>query len=117
MPKSVGQLLCLHYRNPMVDWESECRAAWDKMSALSSEGAIKDAKIEELRRFIDLQAEDEGLWFVAQTAPEAVVQRGLRGCHMMFEQLFTVSTLQKCQCINRSGRRDNICKDCGNPVL
>jgi len=27
----------------MVDWESECRAAWDKMSSLSSE--VKEAFI------------------------------------------------------------------------
>ena len=45
-------------------------------------------KIEELRKFIDLQAEDERLWCEAEYASEAYIQRGLRGCHMMFEQLF-----------------------------
>ena len=39
-----------------------------------------------LRKFIDLQAEDEGLWFVAETASEAYVQRGLRGCHQYIEE-------------------------------
>ena len=55
--------------------------------------AVKDAAIERLngslsrlQKFIDLQAEDEGLWCISEHASEAYIQRGLRGCHAMIEQ-------------------------------
>ena len=44
------------------------------------------AVVEGLQKFVDLQAEDEGLWFIAETASEAYVQRGLRGCHQYIEE-------------------------------
>ena len=68
---------------------------WNEKKRLSAEATNKSNKIDKLRKFIDLQAKDEGLWFVAETAPEAVVQRGLRGCHAMFEQLFPISPEHK----------------------
>ena len=40
-----------------------------------------------IQKFIDAQAEDEGLWFEAETISEAYVQRGLRGCHAYIEQV------------------------------
>lgn len=81
----------------------ELRARRADIKRLTAEGAGRDAKVEELRKFIDLQAEDDGLWFVAETAAEAVVQRGLRGCHAMFEQLFApVSGSQKIATIHDS---------------
>ena len=33
----------------------------------------------------DKQAKDEGLWFVAQTAPEAYLQQELRALHRLIE--------------------------------
>lgn len=38
-----------------------------------------------LRRIVDEQAEDEGLWFIAQTAPEAYLQQELRRLHTYIE--------------------------------
>jgi len=34
------------------------------------------------------QAEDEGLWFITRTAPEAYLQRELRMLHEIIEQEF-----------------------------
>ena len=38
-----------------------------------------------VQRIIDEQAESEGLWFKAQTAPEAHLQRELRRLHKAIE--------------------------------
>jgi hypothetical protein len=38
------------------------------------------------RDLVDEQAEDEGLWFVAQTAPEAYLQQELRRLHAAIEE-------------------------------
>jgi hypothetical protein len=37
-------------------------------------------------KIVDEQAEDEGLWFVARTAPEAYLQQELRRLHAAIEQ-------------------------------
>ena len=42
---------------------------------------------EELRALADAQAEDEGLWFPARTAPEAYLQQELRRLHDAVERL------------------------------
>ena len=39
-----------------------------------------------LRDFVDCQAEDEGLWFMAETASEAYLQQGLRKLHEIIEE-------------------------------
>ena len=38
-----------------------------------------------LRKLVAEQAEDEGLWFIAQTAPEAYLQQALRKIHVAIE--------------------------------
>ena len=38
------------------------------------------------KNLVDSQAEDDGLWFVAQTAPEAYLQQELRKLHAAIEQ-------------------------------
>jgi hypothetical protein len=38
-----------------------------------------------LRAVVDEQAEDEGLWFIARTAPEAYLQAALRRLHELIE--------------------------------
>lgn len=38
-----------------------------------------------MRALVDEQAEDEGLWFIAQTAPEAYLQQELRRLHAAVE--------------------------------
>jgi hypothetical protein len=39
----------------------------------------------ELKKLVEEQAEDEGLWFVAETAPEAYLQAALRKLHAAVE--------------------------------
>ena len=41
--------------------------------------------IEEIQLLVDKQAEDEGLWFEAETAPEAYLQAELRRLHSLIE--------------------------------
>lgn len=43
--------------------------------------------LKEIRALVDAQAEDEGLWFVAETAPEAYLQHELRRLHSLIEAL------------------------------
>ena len=40
---------------------------------------------EYIQRLVNKQAEDEGLWFEAQTAPEAYLQQELRQLHYAIE--------------------------------
>ena len=42
--------------------------------------------LEGLREIVNLQAEDEGLWFIARTAPEAYLQQELRRLHSAIEE-------------------------------
>ncbi len=39
----------------------------------------------ELIELVNKQAEDEGLWFIARTAPEAYLQQELRKLHAAIE--------------------------------
>ena len=39
---------------------------------------------------VNTQAEDEGLWFKAETAPEAYLQRALRSLHLVIENNMTI---------------------------
>lgn len=43
--------------------------------------------IKELRKLVNKQAEDGGLWFVAQYASEAYLQAALRELHATIEEL------------------------------
>ena len=58
----------------------------DQCDWYAAENERLRAVVDGLQKFVDLQAEDEGLWFIAQTAPEAYVQRGLRDCHQYIEE-------------------------------
>jgi hypothetical protein len=40
----------------------------------------------QIRQLVDKQAEDDGLWFRAQTAPEAYLQAALRNLHEEVER-------------------------------
>ncbi|KKM01044.1 hypothetical protein LCGC14_1798340 [marine sediment metagenome] len=42
-------------------------------------------KLVVLRRIVDKQANDDGLWFAAKTAPEAYLQHALRMLHEIVE--------------------------------
>ncbi len=39
----------------------------------------------EIKAIVNEQAEDEGLWFIAETAPEAYLQAALRRLHKAVE--------------------------------
>ena len=43
------------------------------------------ATLEDLKTLVDHQANDEGLWFVAETGPELYLQQELRKLHGMCE--------------------------------
>jgi hypothetical protein len=45
-------------------------------------------RLEAIGKIINEQAEDEGLWFVAETAPEAYLQQELRRLHAAVEKFW-----------------------------
>ena len=45
-------------------------------------------KAKEIKKLVAEQAEDEGLWFDAETAPEAYLQHHLRALHFLIEKYF-----------------------------
>ena len=49
-----------------------------ELESLSAEGRL-------IQELVDEQAEDEGLWFIARTAPEACLQAALRRLHEVIE--------------------------------
>lgn len=44
------------------------------------------ARLTAIRALVDEQAEDDGLWFHAETAPEAYLQQELRKPHALIEE-------------------------------
>ena len=56
--------------------------------AFSFEDTLPDliAHLAAIRKLVDEQAEDEGLWFIAKTAPEAYLQQELRRLHALIER-------------------------------
>ena len=103
-----------HGRRKLTDWEAAryfleqpTVKQWKILAAVQSElerltGAIDadtkyiaeqddriaklEAVLDGLQRFVDAQAEDEGLWFIGSYASEAYIQNGLRACHRYIEQ-------------------------------
>jgi len=53
----------------------------EHMLKMSQRIAGLEAENARLQAIVDEQAEDEGLWFVAETAPEAYLQQELRRLH------------------------------------
>lgn len=43
--------------------------------------------LKQLRKIVEEQAEDEGLWFIAKYASEAYLQTALRKIHAAIEEL------------------------------
>ena len=70
----------------MVQLIDRARQAADEIERLQSRVEVLEELATDLQKFVDLQAEDEGLWGVAQYASEAYIQRGLRGCHQFIEE-------------------------------
>ena len=65
----------------MSDPREDC--PWKCKHCLCYEGEIKRLTTEDrvAKAIVDEQAEDEGLWFEARTAPEAYLQAALRRLH------------------------------------
>ena len=62
------------------------RDSWRMLADKSRERAeAAEAELAELRAVVNRQAEDSGLWFEAQTAPEAYLQQELRKLHEAIE--------------------------------
>ena len=40
-----------------------------------------------IKALVDEQADDGGIWFIAQTAPEAFLQQELRALHALIEEV------------------------------
>ena len=49
-----------------------------------------DPSVRELKELVNKQAEDDGLWFIATTAPESYLQQELRRLHALVEDEFQV---------------------------
>ncbi len=74
--------------------DSELQADIDSFASETAKGMnrpfdrIVDAarRVANLQTVVDEQVKDEGLWFVASTAPEAYLQQELRRLHAAIEE-------------------------------
>ncbi len=64
----------------------EHRAAEAELHVLLDDLRAARKVVENIRTLVDEQAEDEGLWFEAATAPEAYLQQELRRLHEAVER-------------------------------
>jgi len=55
-------------------------------AALRARVAVLTEERDALRTLVEAQAEDEGVWFVAETAAEAYLQQELRRLHAAIEE-------------------------------
>jgi phage-related protein len=58
----------------------------DKTLKNLKKDTVKKDALYYIQKFIDQQSNDEGLWFVAQTASEAYLQQELRKLHQVIEE-------------------------------
>lgn len=74
-------------QNDRRDWPSDLipRAAVLRIIAEATDDLASPAVPEGPWAIVDEQAEDEGLWFIARTAPEAYLQQELRRLHAAVE--------------------------------
>jgi len=63
---------------------------------INSLGDFMNKKWLALKKIVDEQAEDQGLWFEAETAPEAYLQQELRKLHAEIENAMHTDGL-KCE--------------------
>lgn len=70
------------YQRLCADWIEEF--AWDVEKALRA-ALEQPQSLEEVLLVVHQQADDEGLWFAAKTAPEAYLQHQLRLLHEVIE--------------------------------
>lgn len=70
---------------PAPDVAPTAPEAWRIGRTLAERLCAAEAVIEAAQACVNEQAEDEGLWFVAETAPEAYLQQELRRLHSVIE--------------------------------
>ena len=46
---------------------------------------MNEAQIKRVKKLVSEQAEDEALWFIAESAPESYLQQALRKLHKVLE--------------------------------
>ena len=68
-----------YYPQPSFGWGAV------ETAVVRIEAEARAAALAEPRRLVDAQAEDEGLWFIAETAAEAYLQQELRRLHAAVE--------------------------------
>ena len=71
-----------------LNWSDQAVAmTWDATEVRDAIAVLQDAagSWAEAAQLTNEQAEDEGLWFVAATAPEAYLQQELRRLHAVIE--------------------------------
>lgn len=68
-----------------IEAEARAQGKLHEMLAQEGEAEARAAALAESRRLVDEQAEDEGLWFIAETAAEAYLQQELRRLHAAVE--------------------------------
>ena len=73
---------------PVVRWTAHNEPMF---AVTRTEIAALEAKLEAMKQTVDEQAEDEELWFVAETAPEAYLQQELRRLHLVSETMWPPS--------------------------
>lgn len=82
-PYTVAEIYRLRCYDQTVPSHEEPHARW--LATIDARDAEIE-KIAEARKLVDEQAEDEGIWFKAETAPEAMLQQELRRLHAAVER-------------------------------
>ena len=70
-----------------IESDEEFKRFLDKMNHKTLED-VEECTLAILK-LVNSQAEDEGIWFVAKTAPEAYLQQELRKLHKIIEDKLT----------------------------
>ncbi len=76
----------------ITDIRPRCEHQWkypleNCTTCMAKRIAELEAQLKSITAVVDDQAEDTGLWFVAQTASEAYLQQALRDLHGITESL------------------------------
>ena len=84
----------IHHKMAQAMFERTHDQPWDEAIAdpgsaagiyLDDARAARAVVLAEMREMVNRQAEDDGLWFVAQFASEAYLQQELRKLHALIE--------------------------------
>ena len=75
----------MHGETLTVEWRDHQACLLRAHADMLEENARLKDELAKLRQMVAQQAEDEGLWFNAATAPEAYLQQELRRLHAAVE--------------------------------